>query len=163
MIRGSCLCGAVRFEVVRFIGPFELCHCSRCRKASGSAFAAMIGVDAADFSWISGSEEVVSFAAPVIEHPPGYASAFCRHCGTPMPNSEADDRWFEVAAGVLDEDPGLRPDRHIFIDYKSAWHDITDELPQSTKRDCIRMRIAEMKKASTSELPLAGGRDEGKD
>lgn len=80
-----------------------------------------------------------------------------------MPNFEADDRWFEVAAGVLDEDPGLRPDRHIFIDYKSAWHDITDELPQSTKQDVIRMRIAEMKKASTSELPLAAGRDEGKD
>jgi hypothetical protein len=39
MMRGSCLCGGVRFEVDRAVGPFELCHCSRCRKASGSALA----------------------------------------------------------------------------------------------------------------------------
>ena len=50
MISEGCLCGAIRFEVARFVGPFELCHCSRCRKASGSAFSAMIGVRAEDVS-----------------------------------------------------------------------------------------------------------------
>jgi hypothetical protein len=148
MIRGSCLCGAVEFEVERFVGPFELCHCSRCRKASGAAFVAMIGVDAADFRWISGRDEVVAFEAPVIEHAPGYRSAFCRHCGSPMPLPEDGDEWFEIAAGVLDDDPGLLPNRHIFVDYASAWHEITDDFPQLSKRDLIRMRIAEMKRRS---------------
>jgi hypothetical protein len=154
MIRGACLCGAVKFEVERFVGPFELCHCSRCRKASGSAFMAMIGVDAADFRWISGRDEIVAFEAPVIEYAPGYRSAFCRHCGSPMPVQEDGDEWFEIAAGVLDDDPGLLPDRHIFVDSTGntdntiAWHEITDDLPQLTKRDLIRMRIAEMKRGS---------------
>ena len=49
MIQGSCLCGGVKFEITRAVGPFELCHCSRCRKASGSAFAAGLGVLREDF------------------------------------------------------------------------------------------------------------------
>ena len=48
MIQGGCLCGGVRFEIDRAVGPFELCHCRRCRKASGSAFMAGIGVRRAD-------------------------------------------------------------------------------------------------------------------
>ena len=155
MIRGSCLCGAVRFEVRRFVGPFELCHCSRCRKASGSAYAAMIGVAAEDFTWLSGQQDVDSFEAPVIEHPPGYQSAFCRNCGSPMPVVTPGEDWFEVAAGVLDydpdTDPGLSPDRHIFIEFKAPWHDITDGLEQATKRDVIRMRISEMKRAKGTQ------------
>ena len=154
MIRGGCLCGAIRFEVERFVGPFELCHCSRCRKVSGSAFTAMIGVDAADFRWISGRGEIVVYEAPVIKRAPGFQSLFCRHCGSPAPLQEEGADWFEVAAGVLDGDPGLRPDRHIFVDFQSDWHVITDDLPQLTKRELIRMRIAEMKR-------LSGGADSG--
>ena len=60
MIRGGCLCGAIRFEVARFVGPFELCHCSRCRSASGSAFMAMIGVWAKDFSWERNARETLN-------------------------------------------------------------------------------------------------------
>lgn len=66
MVSGGCLCGAIRFEVTRFVGPFELCHCSRCRKASGAAFTAMIGVNAEDFSWLSGRDEIRRYEAPVI-------------------------------------------------------------------------------------------------
>ena len=51
-IAGSCLCGGVRFEIAKALGPFELCHCSRCRKASGSAFAAMLGVRSSDFHFV---------------------------------------------------------------------------------------------------------------
>lgn len=142
MIRGGCLCGAIRFEVGRFVGPFEFCHCSRCRKASGSAFTAMIGVRAEDVSWLSGRDAIIRFEAPVLKHPPGFRTAFCGRCGSPMPIFNEDDDWFEIAAGVLDEDPILRPDRHIFIECRSPWYEIRDDLPQLTKGDVIRMRMA---------------------
>lgn len=69
MITGGCLCGAVRFEVERLEGSFELCHCSRCRKASGAAFVAGIGVRARDFCWVAGEGLVRRYEAPVREHP----------------------------------------------------------------------------------------------
>ena len=148
MVSGGCLCGAIRFEVARFVGPFELCHCSRCRKASGSAFAAMIGVKAEDFSWISGRDQIRRYEAPVRTHPPGFRTAFCGQCGSPMPSFEAADDWFEIAAGLLDDDPGLRPERHIFIECRSAWYEILDDLPRLTKGDVVRMRISAIEQGS---------------
>lgn len=148
MVSGGCLCGAIRFEVARFVGPFELCHCSRCRKAFGSAFAALIGVKTEDVSWISGRDEIQRYEAPVRKHPPGFRTAFCGQCGSPMPVFEADDDWFEIAAGILDDDPGLRPDRHIFVECGSAWYEILDDLPQLTKGDVVRMRIAAIEQGS---------------
>jgi hypothetical protein len=148
MVSGGCLCGAIRFEVARFVGPFELCHCSRCRRAFGSAFAALIGVKAEDVSWISGRDEIQRYEAPVRKHPPGFRTAFCGQCGSPMPVFEADDDWFEIAAGILDDDPGLRPDRHIFVECGSAWYEILDDLPQLTKGDVVRMRIAAIEQGS---------------
>ncbi len=148
MIRGGCLCGAIRFEVGRFVGPFEFCHCSRCQKASGSAFTAMIGVRAEDVSWISGRDAIIRFEAPVLTHPPGFRTAFCGRCGSPMPIFDEDDDWFEIAAGVLDEDPILRPDRHIFIECGNPWYEIRDDLPQLTKGDVIRMRMAALARDS---------------
>jgi hypothetical protein len=67
MIRGSCLCGGVRFEITRAIGPFELCHCSRCRKANGSAFVAGLGVKRADFRLVQGSRLVLLSAKGITQ------------------------------------------------------------------------------------------------
>jgi len=145
VIAGGCLCGAVRFEVERFVGPFELCHCSRCRKASGSAFVPGIGVRARDFRWVAGEDLVRRYEAPVREHPPGYSTAFCPNCGSPAPDLThvtAEDGWFELVAGILDDDPMLRPDKHIFVDYIAAWDAIHDALPQLTKQELIKLRIA---------------------
>lgn len=140
MIEGGCLCGAIRFAIDAFVGPFELCHCSRCRKASGSAFVAGVGVRTADFHWIAGRDRVRRYEAPVVEFPPGYATAFCEVCGSPAPHFEPGDDWFELAAGLLDGEPAISPDRHIFTECGSTWYTIADELPKLTKRDVIRLR-----------------------
>jgi hypothetical protein len=142
MIRGSCLCGGVAFEVERAVGPFELCHCSRCRKSSGSAFVAGLGVRAQDFRLLCGAELIRTYEAPIREDPPAYCVAFCSRCGSPVPNPPADATWFEIAAGLLDDDPGLRPDKHIFVECKSAWFPISDSLPQFTKARLARLRQA---------------------
>ena len=150
MIQGSCLCGGVRFEIERAVGPFELCHCSRCRKVSGSAFMAGLGVRLEDFRLTSGAELIRTYEAPILERPPAYRTSFCSCCGSPLPDTASDADWFEIPAGLLDTDPGLRPDRHIFVDYKSAWFEITDRVPQLTKQELGALRRAARAKAETS-------------
>ena len=142
MIEGSCLCGAVRFGVERVVGPFELCHCSRCRKTSGSAFLPMVGVRTSEFHWLQGAEFVRVYEAPVVDRPPGYRSCFCGRCGSPVPDPEPAGAWFEIPAGALDGDPRRKPDRHIFVERKAPWFDIGDGLPQFDKPTLYAMRDA---------------------
>jgi hypothetical protein len=142
MITASCLCGGVRFEIAKMVGPFELCHCRRCRKASGSAFAAMIGVEAADLRLVAGGELVVTYAAPLVESPPPYRTAFCRRCGSALPVVDHTAPRLEVPAGLLDDDPGRRPDRHIYVDCKAAWDQITDSAPQLDRAGVRALRAS---------------------
>jgi hypothetical protein len=128
MIKGSCLCGGVTFEFERMTGPFELCHCSRCRKVSGSAF--MAGVVGRGFRLLTGRELIKTYDAPILKEPPAYRSCFCGRCGSPVPYPSGTGDSMEIAAGLLDDDPGVRPDKHIFVDKKSPWYTIGDTLPQ---------------------------------
>jgi hypothetical protein len=139
-ITGGCLCGTVRFEIDRAAGPFELCHCSRCRKATGSAFAPMLGVRSADFRLLRGGESIARYEAPLRERPPPYRVAFCRRCGSPVPDPPPGASWFEVPAGVLDEDPGLRPERHIFVEGRAPWDEIPGDLPKLTAAEIRILR-----------------------
>jgi len=140
MIEGSCLCGGVRFEIQRAVGPFELCHCRRCRKVSGSAFAATIGVRTEDFRLLTGADLITTYDAPIFEAPPVYRVSFCKRCSSAVPNPDPRAEWFEVPAGLLDGDPELRPDKHIFIELKAPWFEITDALPQLTKAALLAYR-----------------------
>ncbi|HUA34347.1 MAG TPA: GFA family protein [Candidatus Binataceae bacterium] len=130
MIKGSCLCGGVRFEIAKAPGPFELCHCSRCRKLSGSAFTAGLGVLSADFRLLEGRELIAVYEAPILREPPPYRSAFCSRCGSQVPNPQPGQEWFEIPAGLLDDDPGTKPDKHIFVEFNAPWFAIADDLPQ---------------------------------
>ncbi len=130
MITGSCLCGGVRFEIDKATAPFELCHCRRCRKVSGSAFYAGLGVRTRDFRLIAGADLIAAYDAPILREPPAYRSSFCSRCGSPVPNPPAGADWFEVPAGLLDDDPELRPDKHIFVEFNAPWYEITDRIPQ---------------------------------
>ena len=127
-MKGSCLCGAVRYEVTGIPTAFDLDHCSRCRKSSGSAFKAELVFKAAGFEWIGGQSLVKTYEASVRRRPPGYRRTFCAVCGGPVPTVDGD--IVNVPAGTLDDDPGLRPQRHIFVDFKAGWFDITDALPR---------------------------------
>ncbi|MGD8829009.1 MAG: GFA family protein [Pseudomonadales bacterium] len=142
MIRGSCLCGRVRFEVTRITGPFELCHCPRCRKVSGSAFMSGVGAEARDFRFVSGVEEVERFELPVRERPPPYGVSFCRRCGSPLPNPP-DEGFFEIPAGLLDDDPGCEPDKHIYVEHVAPWWRLDDRLPRFTRSEIAAYRAGE--------------------
>ncbi|MGH3056577.1 MAG: GFA family protein [Gaiellaceae bacterium] len=143
MISGSCLCGGVRFEIARAVGPFELCHCRRCRKASGAAFVAGLGVRTADFRLLQGRELIATYDAPILESPPPYRTSFCSRCGSPVPNPTPNAEWFEIPAGLLDDDPQIRPDKHIFVELKAPWVEITDGLPQHDKPALLALRTSQ--------------------
>jgi hypothetical protein len=127
-IGGTCLCGEVAFE---FDGPvleFELDHCSRCRKATGSAFASELQVALESFRWLRGRANTRIYRAPILRSPPAYERWFCASCGGPVPKEIAG--VVLIPAGLLDVDPVTRPTRHIFVGGKAAWFGIHDDLPR---------------------------------
>ena len=133
---GSCLCGQVSYYAGPVVGPFELCHCSRCRRATGSAFAAAVGVG--DVRFISGVDQIERFELPIINQPPAYGRYFCRSCGALLPNPDANG-WQEVPAGglnVLD----LTPDRHIYVDDVPEWSLAEASLPVFTAQEIREYR-----------------------
>ncbi len=149
MIRGSCLCGGVRFEIAKAVGPFELCHCRRCRKVTGSAFFSGMYVRTEDFRLVEGKDLIATYEAPILREPPAYRTSFCSRCGSPVPNpgptaprrrTRGRTGRLEIPAGLLDDDPRLKPDKHIFIEVKSPWFEITDNLPQYDLQGLIELR-----------------------
>ncbi len=126
MIRGSCLCGSVRYEIRGSLGRMSHCHCSKCRKAHGAAFGTYARVNRTDFVLLSGEDEIVSFRSS-----PSVLRTFCKTCGSTLQFvTEARPESFALAIGTLDDDPSIRPSYHIFVDSKAPWIEITDGLPQ---------------------------------
>lgn len=134
MVRGSCLCGAVAFAIDGALTPIQLCHARRCRKASGSAYAPELLAMATDLRWLCGEAQIEVYEAPLLREPPAYRRAFCRRCGSPLPNVLEGTPFVVLQAGVLDDDPDTRPFRHAFTDERAAWSEITDALPQFAGR-----------------------------
>jgi hypothetical protein len=129
MIKGSCLCGAVVFEIDGEPTPIQLCHATRCRKATGSAVSPELLVGLESLKWIQGSEKIRIYEAPLLDTPPTYRRAFCETCGSPLPVEIEGSKFAILNPGVLDDDPGTREFRHAFVDQKASWHTITDQLP----------------------------------
>ncbi|KMQ75486.1 GFA family protein [Marinobacter subterrani] len=123
---GHCLCGRITFEIEGKLAPIELCHCSQCRRAQGTAFAANIPVTASRFHLLTGEESLSRF-----ESSPGKERVFCQSCGSPIfsrRNSFPD--VLRVRAGLLDGPLDAPLAGHAFTDSKADWWQITDDLPQ---------------------------------
>jgi hypothetical protein len=105
-VRGACLCQSVRFEADLPFSKFVKCHCSRCRKASGSAFAANAYVLPQAFRWTLGQDRVVRFD---LAEARSFSTAFCRQCGSPLPHATRSGREIIIPAGSLLDDPGTSP------------------------------------------------------
>jgi hypothetical protein len=121
MIRGSCLCGKVQYEID---GPlFEAlnCHCSMCRKAHGAAFRSRARVRANHFRWVQGEDQITYY-----ESSPGNHRGFCRICGSPILSKfEADPTVFTCRL-----ERSMTPERHVYVKSKAPWFAISDGLPQ---------------------------------
>jgi hypothetical protein len=126
-IGGSCLCGAVAYEIEPPLDLMRNCHCSRCRKERGAAHATNALGPIGRFNFARGSELVAEYKVPEARF---YTHAFCRACGSSVPRVSADRGFVIVPAGSLDGDPGIRTREHIFVGSKAPWFEITDRLPQ---------------------------------
>lgn len=130
-IAGGCLCGAVRY-MLRGAPVLALqCHCSRCRKASGSAFAANLFALRDAFAYTRGEELLGSFRPPDAER---FDHIFCTRCGSTLPFDNGAHGLVGIPMGTLDDDPGLAPKAHIWVDSKAPWHTITDDLPRHPEK-----------------------------
>ncbi len=126
MIRGSCLCGGVKYRINGRLSGALNCHCSMCRKAQGAAFRSRASVKAPEFEWLEG-EGLVTF----YESSPGNHRGFCRICGSPILSKfDSDASRYGLPLGALDDDPGIRPKIHLHVASKAPWFEITDDLPQ---------------------------------
>ena len=124
MITGNCLCGAVSWQVDKLVDGMSHCHCTMCRKAHAAPFATYLFSTFDDFKWQSGEDKIVRY-----ESSPGFTRAFCSDCGSVVPEGFLGE-GVSIPAGCMNEDPGLKPDCHIFVAKKAPWHEITDDLPQ---------------------------------
>ena len=103
MTKGSCLCGAVEFEFGDNITDIGMCHCSKCRKVSGTASNATLMVGTDGFEWISGEDNLLKYAMA-----DGWGTWRCAVCGSPVPRLHPGGGAYWIPAGSLDEDPGRR-------------------------------------------------------
>ena len=123
MIKGSCLCGKVKFEIMGEPSSLSYCHCSRCRKAAGIFSAVLIG-KADDLRVTEGQDNITKFRA---ETEAKFERCFCKECGTSLGDMSSGDIYV-IAASALDDDPGIRPTLHIHTASKPDWYQIDDNL-----------------------------------
>ena len=123
--RGSCLCGAVAFRIEGAVKLFQYCHCSRCRKSSGSAHAANIFVPADQLVFEQGQELLRRYELPTAKY---WCSAFCATCGARLPWLTRNGKAYVVPAGSLDDDPGARPTRNVHFASRGPWYLAASDL-----------------------------------
>lgn len=125
MLSGSCLCGAVAYEVDADPGPIIHCHCQTCRKAHGSAFSSLMAVPRGGFRWVRGEERLGAF-----ESSPGKVRRFCAVCGSQITAERDGQPSVMLRLGCLDTAITDRPKAHIWRSDAASWYDPKDMLPE---------------------------------
>lgn len=126
MLRGSCLCGTVKYEIDAEPLVMYHCHCGDCRRASGAGFATNIAVPVESLRIVAGRDALGAF-----ESSPNKRRYFCAACGSPIySHGEKTKQVVSVRCGTLLDDPGTRPAFHAFVASKAPWMAICDDVPQ---------------------------------
>ena len=120
-MRGKCLCGAIEFELDGDIPNLYQCHCSLCRKVTGSAANAAFRIAADQFKWISGSDQIGEFITAS-----GFKSHFCSTCGSPAPNLTGNDSVYWIPVGLLEASDQLELVAHLYVESRASWDVIAD-------------------------------------
>jgi hypothetical protein len=124
MLAGKCLCGAVRYAVADEFGYAANCHCSNCRRTTGSAFKPFAGIECEKFGVTTGTGGLMIYGDEAAH------DAHCKQCGSLLYSLVREGSFVHVAMGTLIDDPTIRPSAHIFVGSKAPWFAITDDLPQ---------------------------------
>jgi hypothetical protein len=125
MIKGSCLCGAIGFEVAELAGPIVHCHCHTCRKAHSATFGTSARVKREHFRWVCDEELLSVFASS-----PKKKRYFCSQCGSHLMAEWIDEPAVILRVAALDTDPGSVPEKHIWVSHDVSWLSYGTDLPQ---------------------------------
>ncbi|HEY1356708.1 MAG TPA: GFA family protein [Thermoleophilaceae bacterium] len=134
-ITGGCLCGAVRFELREAPKAAGYCHCTRCQRRTGVGYSVQASIDGTALRITAGEEHVRAWRH--LEG--GWEKCFCRECGAQLFSRDPDDpAQMSVRFGAFDEDPGVRPSWHTWVDYAPDWAPVPDDglerFPESKPR-----------------------------
>lgn len=122
--KGECLCGACRYVIsAQKPKAMYLCHCSRCRKETGTIHGANVFFDEAELIWERGAENVTHFKLKDTRK----ERAFCMTCGSPLPKKYGESHII-LPAGSLDENTSLLPTAHVFYASRASWEDSLKDL-----------------------------------
>jgi hypothetical protein len=124
ILAGKCFCGEVQYAVADEFRYAANCHCSNCRRATGSAFKPFAGIERDKLRITVGEDNFVIFGQ-ADNH-----DAHCATCGSLLYSVVRDGAFVHVAMGTLVDDPTIRPSKHIFVGSKAPWFVIADDLPQ---------------------------------
>ncbi|MFZ0488117.1 MAG: GFA family protein [Arenicellales bacterium] len=123
---GRCLCGGVRYQVRCRPDALYYCHCSQCRRSSGSSFATNIAVARADLDILEGAELIKAYMSAPRKH-----RNFCSNCGSPLYSEYLDEPdVVYLRAGTLEDTGELTARAHIHTASMASWFEIRDGLPQ---------------------------------
>lgn len=125
-LTGGCLCGAVKYEASGEPKRFYHCHCSRCRKATGTGHASNLLLQPGTLSWMSGGEQVRAFKVPEALR---FTNTFCATCGSRLPRQVQGADIVLIPAGSLDSESPIAPQGRIFYDSRASWSCGGDGLP----------------------------------
>lgn len=124
LLNGRCYCGAVEYSVADEFVYAANCHCSNCRRATGSAFKPFAGIERDKLRVSMGEQNLMIFGDAQ-----GH-NAHCKLCGSLLYSLVRGGAFVHVAMGTLVDDASIRPSKHIFVGSKASWHTIADDLPQ---------------------------------
>ncbi len=124
MLTGRCLCGGVEYTVKDEFSYALNCHCSNCRRATGSAFKPFGGIERHKLSVTHGEGSLLIYGDDTAH------DAHCKKCGSLLYSVVREGAYAHVTLGTLVDSPSIRPTAHIFVGSKAAWFTITDNLPQ---------------------------------
>jgi hypothetical protein len=123
MIAGACNCGAVGFEAQIAGVDVYVCHCSICRRATGTNGMAVVIAANRSFRWIRGEAEISTWKKPDAD----WQRWFCRICGSTLPGHNDPERMFIPAGLITRGGEALRVRHHIFVGSKAPWDEIGDQ------------------------------------
>ncbi|SBS26656.1 Putative glutathione-dependent formaldehyde-activating enzyme [Marinomonas spartinae] len=125
-MKASCLCGSVEFTINSPFISANICHCSQCRKTHGGVGAAYGSCLKEDIDWGNSKKRIRRY-----ESSERGRRGFCKDCGSPIYYYHKDfPNHMEISLGVLDEEPNITPEYHLFVKNKPEWYDIHDDLPK---------------------------------
>ena len=124
-LKGSCLCGTVKYEVAGEAKRFYHCHCSRCRKATGTGHASNLFLQPAALRWLSGEEHTRAFKLPEAKR---FTNQFCGICGGRVPRQPMGTDTLMLAAGSLDNEAPIKPQARIFAESRASWSCYGDKV-----------------------------------